>query len=928
MRLYQFHSKTRLDEMNLANGDAIQKEIATVFQHEAKARGARLAEPLVKLLLKRLFKAVQNDEPGHMVSAEPLTELPENAPAWMRTAAQRGETIVTVQLKPAFYHKLPHIIDWLMADTGAQNAVRTVPESDIMTGLTAAADKYFALSASRYRDMTPIEVEPGREVVLTFRAKGDEPPQMFEDKTLTPNEHGKVVMFWAKLTNDAALAREGSLMGHCVGGDNYVRAVKHDSATIFSLRDAANKPHVTIEAKGATGDWTINQVKGKGNKTPVAKYAPFVKAFLNEVGASANQGGRSDIRGIGLFHSNGRYGSPEEVGSKVGTTFKNGDTLRIYKEDSEKPSARRALGGSELELSYMSKDGTHPLSIKLSGEFQGEHMVNANLAGVSFFRDDPPKNASVAKNLAEYLNSTSVSANSRALEKIGVFYNAKTKIWGKLEDAAENVWQGFGLTAYSLRIDKKANNYDDTVTTTYETVFSDKSQSPVFVMISIKQPGKTNWYPTKIKQINESEIGGRLTEILVSFLNGVKATLPARDEAKDLLRDMGVATNRQGQWVTPSELKPIYTNKLGSVRVSGAYLYVLDKDGTTILGTRTKNKTLTAGYRNSEDYGYTNDLRWIDKSKAQAGTEILFGFSQANPEWKFDEFSDRPFIERGYVDRNNRLVSVAELSKTHKIRGHNLIAEVTPSGTTYRLEIGSNVLTIDTDENKAMTRIGYKDTTPIEVEPDENDEEEGVDQDELMDRYHRNRERKELRRLGQREADESILRPYIPLIMKATGIVCKRSQLIKFGLKEVNGKAVALDSKKDADLIGYFKGKMELGHDLEWTRNSRHTPDYSYNGGTTRKHHHLPTISGEITHKKTWRTLISIDANDPQKNEENDKWTPEFSYQDPSIKMVRNIPENAGITREQLYKIATAFLKFYHDKVMPMEENDQEMVGA
>lgn len=928
MRLYEFHNKSRLDEMNIANGETISKQIADALAHEVKQRGAPLNADLSKLFLKRALKAIQNDEAGHMVEAKPLEVLPPGSPAWMKTAMQRGETLFVVEPKQDFYQKLPHIVDWFLADPKAANALRAVPDANFMAGLYAAADKFYALNASRYRDMTPIEDEPGREVVLTFRSKGDEAPTMFEDKTLTPNEHGKVVMFWAKLTNDKALAREGSLMGHCVGGDNYVRAVKHDSATIFSLRDAQNKPHVTIEAQGSRGDWTINQVKGKGNKAPVAKYAPFVKAFLNEVGANASSGGNNDIRGIGLFSNNGRYGTPEEIGARVGTTFKNGDTLRILEETPENQRGhargRRANDGQTV-LSYMSKDGTHPLSITLRGDFENGHMINAKLTSVEFFRDDLSKYATISRNLCEYLNEANIACGDRDLEKVGVYFNAKTKVWGPLEEAAEKVWEGNGIAAYSLRIDEEGGpHYSRSTITSYETIFRNKDGHSLYTLRSTKQPGKGSWNPIAIDRTNASS-GDSLPQVLVAFLNGVKASLPPKDEQKDMLRQMGVTTNRQGQWVTPDDLKPTYSDKKGSVRISGAFLYVLDKEGATILGVRTKNKTITAGFR--RNYNYDRDFNWIDRSKAQVGMEILHGFSQANPDWTFENCSSREFIERGYVDRSGRLASVAELSKTHKIRGHNLQAEVTPAGTTYRLEINEHVLTIDTNGEKEITRVGYQNTTPVNVEPDEDTEADDIDVEEYRRRRYANQEREQRRKAGT-PANETLLRPYIPLIMKATGIVCKRSQLLKFGLKEVNGKAVALDAKKDADLIGFFKGEIDLGNGLQWKRDYRQTPDAGYRRGTTRQNHHLPTIGGEISLKGSYTTLIAIEANDPQKSDDDSKYTPSFSYEDPSFKMRRNLTDIEGITRDQLYKVAINFLKFYHDKIMPMEQNDQEMVGA
>lgn len=141
-------------------------------------------------------------------------------------------------------------------------------------------------------------------------------------------------MRWVQLGGDdkdalsAALNAEGTSMGHCVGG--YCDDVTDRGVKIYSLRDAKNNPHVTIEvspenkmdpyrwyewqpieAKRALRDrvWPANvddklikdlikdspeyqeymaqpvrdsvqQIKGKQNAAPVAQYRPFVQDFI------------------------------------------------------------------------------------------------------------------------------------------------------------------------------------------------------------------------------------------------------------------------------------------------------------------------------------------------------------------------------------------------------------------------------------------------------------------------------------------------------------------------------------------------------------------------------------------------------------------------------------------------------------------------
>ncbi len=138
-----------------------------------------------------------------------------------------------------------------------------------------------------------------------------------------------------------ALKYEGDTMGHCVGG--YCADVASGATRIYSLRDAKGQPHVTIEVapvvNGISGEilnemepgiwdkvvadkghydsyaWLeknrpdllarldarptqeIVQIKGKGNKAPVAEYLPFVQDFVKS-GSWADVG---DLGNTGLL---------------------------------------------------------------------------------------------------------------------------------------------------------------------------------------------------------------------------------------------------------------------------------------------------------------------------------------------------------------------------------------------------------------------------------------------------------------------------------------------------------------------------------------------------------------------------------------------------------------------------------------------------
>ena len=77
---------------------------------------------------------------------------------------------------------------------------------------------------------------------------------------------------------------EGEKMGHCVG--SYCDNVASGNVIIYSLRDARNEPHATIEVVPtlplgrSRSRGRVDQIKGKGNAAPVEKYRPMIKQWL------------------------------------------------------------------------------------------------------------------------------------------------------------------------------------------------------------------------------------------------------------------------------------------------------------------------------------------------------------------------------------------------------------------------------------------------------------------------------------------------------------------------------------------------------------------------------------------------------------------------------------------------------------------------
>lgn len=108
--------------------------------------------------------------------------------------------------------------------------------------------------------------------------------QQFGDKefrgtySLTPEKNAvfKVGAYsWVPV--DSADARiEGGKMQNCIGSACH----PSNDNKIFSLRNIYNNPHVSLSMRKFGENWKVLEIKGKQNKTPVAKYVKYILPFL------------------------------------------------------------------------------------------------------------------------------------------------------------------------------------------------------------------------------------------------------------------------------------------------------------------------------------------------------------------------------------------------------------------------------------------------------------------------------------------------------------------------------------------------------------------------------------------------------------------------------------------------------------------------
>ncbi|MFW2013907.1 DUF1266 domain-containing protein [Acinetobacter bereziniae] len=108
------------------------------------------------------------------------------------------------------------------------------------------------------------------------------------------------------------MAFESRYMQHCLGqfanltelkdgyGEHYVTQKEYGLFRYFSLRDASNKPHVTISLEWDGEAWCIEQIKGKQNQVPVKKYVDDVLLFLNHIQPKNNH--NSDCSNLGIIY--------------------------------------------------------------------------------------------------------------------------------------------------------------------------------------------------------------------------------------------------------------------------------------------------------------------------------------------------------------------------------------------------------------------------------------------------------------------------------------------------------------------------------------------------------------------------------------------------------------------------------------------------
>jgi hypothetical protein len=162
------------------------------------------------------------------------------------------------------FREIDHIVDWLKAalinnapwlrNLDAEGRPKKLMKFGTLDAIRREADK----------DML-------RRARQAFRS--DLPPN--SEEVVATLEGGYTVV---RLLTVEALDAESAEMHHCVGDGAYDESLSDGNSVLLSLRDPNGKAHATIEIV----DNLVEQVQGKQNRTPAAKYLPLLVSFFNQ----------------------------------------------------------------------------------------------------------------------------------------------------------------------------------------------------------------------------------------------------------------------------------------------------------------------------------------------------------------------------------------------------------------------------------------------------------------------------------------------------------------------------------------------------------------------------------------------------------------------------------------------------------------------
>jgi hypothetical protein len=866
-------------EMNISNLDDIKVAIDhTLFRFMDTGRNlppeiAQHWGTLKTLLLKRLTKAVKNDEVGDIVTRQLLQGIPQDAPPWLETALARGDEVYQVRLKPNFATIVNHLIDWIAVDPMAMRIIKAAPEEQFLTNLNHAADTYFASKAA---ETSPGSTEEaGREVIMTFRAGPDQKIHHYMEHSLVPDDRGPVVAFWCKLTSAQALDREGHLMVHCVG--SYCNDVMEGNKTIYSLRDMKNDPHATVEvqarqiisaytpmkANKMTG--VVNQIKGKGNNAPSGKYGPYIRDFLNEFGLQATGTAAHDLKGVGLLTFNGKYGTLMDFGGKIVTTFDNGDSIRIVDNDDKEEDAwirANHRNNPTLDYLYVEKNGTHPFAFELTHAGQLEQVRHLRM-----IRKEPSRYPIFAKNLKGLFTAKWIAGSNRdTMEEIKLYYDAITQKWGSIEELTVPLldYKGIKVGRFGL-----------------EAIFSVGST----VVATGRMDNDYSLFDLKTKKDNPAL--KYMPEVLKEYFKKYyKNVTDLSDSQKGLLKNYGIFSVKAGIVGVPED-RAIFKSKHGEVRAYSNRLYFYEP-GSRLLGSVSGigNQPITyhEGKRKVVYKITTSGINAIGDINKKALLQLVCDLS-TDDRYFVDACSlkyDSGIHNLGFTVQDNILIPTSQVQFKTKVKGYTV--ELEPALSRLNLTIERP---LTPEQRKALRDAKVTDK----------DIGDGMDHlisvsidDHIADVRQRNRSSRET------IIDHRVI--LAAALNRANTKMTKRAALIN-GLTVRNGKFYP---QTDKDLINLARNhRIDLGNNFYFDFGS-----YSFFRSNKKDYDDYDTRFGTISHKVPDSEYSYGDSVVQLRWADRDK--EEISFQ---------MYKHAEVPRQAIIKAAAKFMGIFHAKIEP-----------
>lgn len=246
---------------NIVNQDEISKFLSS-FSH---------GEPHIeKWLNSNLRNWILNKSKEVIPHAPSLKD-----PAWVEKALSRGDKLYDFKPSEDLKNKISHLIDYFKSKK---------PRLDRMSAEDA------------FKNLEVWDKSAEKKALKERKKVLKETTQESGVETLKKYPSG---YSWVEVKTAEALTREGILMGHCVGGEDYCKAVLSKSMRIFSLRDKQNKPHCTIELSNRE----IKQIKGIRNSGIAPELQKYVQDFLKRPLEGVIFSKIHDLKNIGMLEA-------------------------------------------------------------------------------------------------------------------------------------------------------------------------------------------------------------------------------------------------------------------------------------------------------------------------------------------------------------------------------------------------------------------------------------------------------------------------------------------------------------------------------------------------------------------------------------------------------------------------------------------------